>query len=202
MSHLGERLTALVDGELGHDERDRALAHLAACEQCRREADTLRRLKSRLRALDDVATPTALIGRLYGLDPGQNGPAGPRESRLGGPGTREPTREPWPLPAATRPIAVVPGVQAVQAVPADRRRRPGDNRPGGRAVTRDGRPRVRYLVAGAATLAVLGVGAASFVAGTDEQRLPQVAPAFDRFAVEHALISGEVPMTEPSPAKP
>ncbi|MDX6431719.1 MAG: hypothetical protein QOE54_4085, partial [Streptosporangiaceae bacterium] len=78
----------------------------------------------------------------------------------------------------------------------------GDNRPGGRAVTRDGRPRVRYLVAGAATLAVLGVGAASFVAGTDEQRLPQVAPAFDRFAVEHALISGEVPMTEPSPAKP
>lgn len=45
MSHLGERLTALVDGELGHDERDRALAHLAACDLCRAEADALRALK-------------------------------------------------------------------------------------------------------------------------------------------------------------
>ncbi|MCW2915584.1 MAG: putative transrane anti-sigma factor [Actinomycetia bacterium] len=190
MSHLGERLTALVDGELGHDERDRALAHLATCEQCRGEADTFRRLKSRLRALDEVAASTDLMGRLHALDQGQGGPTEPGALWPQGPRTREP----WPLPAAAWP--------PMAAVGSGQRRRPGDNRPESRATVRAQRPRVRYLVAGAATLAVLGVGAASFVAGTDEQRLPQVAPAFDRFAVEHALTSGEVPMTEPSSAKP
>lgn len=54
MSCLGERLTALVDGELGHEERERALRHLAGCAACRAEADALRRLKARLRGL---ATP-------------------------------------------------------------------------------------------------------------------------------------------------
>ncbi|WP_026413910.1 zf-HC2 domain-containing protein [Actinomadura oligospora] len=54
MSCLGERLTALVDGELGHEERERALRHLAGCASCRAEADALRRLKARLRGL---ATP-------------------------------------------------------------------------------------------------------------------------------------------------
>ena len=51
MSCLGERLTALVDGELGHEERDRALAHLAGCAQCRDEVTSLRSLKGRLRGL-------------------------------------------------------------------------------------------------------------------------------------------------------
>ncbi|HEX2316207.1 MAG TPA: zf-HC2 domain-containing protein, partial [Thermomonospora sp.] len=59
MTCLGERLTALVDGELDHDERDRALAHLAVCRTCREEADTMRRLKSRLRALSAPPAPSA-----------------------------------------------------------------------------------------------------------------------------------------------
>ncbi|MET7613373.1 zf-HC2 domain-containing protein, partial [Streptomyces seoulensis] len=33
--HLGDRLSALVDGELGHESRDRVLAHLATCCRCR-----------------------------------------------------------------------------------------------------------------------------------------------------------------------
>ncbi|MBC6462573.1 anti-sigma factor family protein, partial [Actinomadura sp. HBU206391] len=67
MSHLGERLTALVDGELGHEERDRALAHLAACEQCRAEAEALRRLKSQLRGLRGVVPEPGLLGRLNAM---------------------------------------------------------------------------------------------------------------------------------------
>ncbi|NKZ03771.1 zf-HC2 domain-containing protein, partial [Actinomadura latina] len=69
MSCLGERLTALVDDELGHEERDRVLAHLAGCALCRAEVAGLRRLKGRLRGLselpaadgtDDLPTPDFL----------------------------------------------------------------------------------------------------------------------------------------------
>ncbi|NEA24361.1 hypothetical protein G3I70_17960, partial [Actinomadura bangladeshensis] len=48
---------------------------------------------------------------------------------------------------------------------------------------------------GAATL-VLGLGTASYIAG-GRQDAPTVTPAFDRFAVEHALTSGDAPMTDP-----
>lgn len=44
--HLGDRLAALVDGELGHDARERVLAHLATCPKCKAEADAQRRLKN------------------------------------------------------------------------------------------------------------------------------------------------------------
>jgi len=44
MSHLGQRLSALIDGELGHVERDRVLVHLVRCEPCRADAVALRTL--------------------------------------------------------------------------------------------------------------------------------------------------------------
>ncbi|MEV4866123.1 anti-sigma factor family protein [Streptomyces ossamyceticus] len=44
--HLGDRLSALVDGELGHEARERVLAHLATCPKCKAEADAQRRLKN------------------------------------------------------------------------------------------------------------------------------------------------------------
>ncbi len=53
--HLGDLLSALVDGELSGAELDRANAHVAACGACRVEAHALRRLKHELRALAEVA---------------------------------------------------------------------------------------------------------------------------------------------------
>ncbi|MGW0709113.1 zf-HC2 domain-containing protein [Streptomyces sp. NPDC002643] len=44
--HLGDRLSALIDGELGHEARERVLAHLATCAKCKVEADAQRRLKN------------------------------------------------------------------------------------------------------------------------------------------------------------
>ncbi|MBC7680220.1 MAG: zf-HC2 domain-containing protein, partial [Pseudorhodobacter sp.] len=35
--HLGPAVTALVDGELGHERREQVLAHLAHCSPCRVE---------------------------------------------------------------------------------------------------------------------------------------------------------------------
>ncbi|MER0242544.1 zf-HC2 domain-containing protein [Streptomyces sp. HSW2009] len=69
--HLGDRLAALVDGELGHDARERVLAHLATCPRCKDEADAQRRLKS---VFAQTAPPPPSEGFLARL---QNLPAGP-----------------------------------------------------------------------------------------------------------------------------
>ncbi|MFI0353542.1 anti-sigma factor family protein [Actinomadura sp. 9N407] len=209
MSCLGERLTALVDGELGHEERDRALAHLALCTRCRSEADALRRLKGRLRGLgdlpaadgaDDLPTPD-FMARLRGL---------------GDPGAAEADVPPPAQPVRQQPVAPAAPRRVPAGMPMAGISRPRDNRPAGRAApSRKGgrgagvgagigagasaalyRPSRRYLAVGAATL-VLGLGAASYAAGGN-RTAPTVSPAFDRFAVEHALTSGGLPMTDPA----
>jgi hypothetical protein len=58
------------------------------------------------------------------------------------------------------------------------------------------------VLAGAATLAVIGVGGAAFAAGGDQDRLPQVSPSMQQFAVEHALTSGDMPARVTDPASP
>jgi anti-sigma factor RsiW len=78
MSHLGDRLSALVDGELGGAERDRAHAHLAGCEQCRAEAAELRALKQKLRGLMAGAPAEADMTRRLIAITGPGGPVPPR----------------------------------------------------------------------------------------------------------------------------
>jgi anti-sigma factor RsiW len=79
MSHLGHRLSALIDGELDGVERDRVLVHLAGCESCRTDAVALRTLKRRMNALGEAAADAALTRRLMGLaqPSGAAGPGGP-----------------------------------------------------------------------------------------------------------------------------
>jgi anti-sigma factor RsiW len=67
MSHLGHRLSALIDGELGDVERDRVLVHLAGCEPCCREASALRMLKRRMNSLGGAPADSDLTHRLMGL---------------------------------------------------------------------------------------------------------------------------------------
>lgn len=78
--HLGDRLAALVDGELGHDARERVLAHLATCAQCKAEADAQRRLKNVFAQTAPPGPSEGLLARLQGLPGGD--PSGPG-SRLG-----------------------------------------------------------------------------------------------------------------------
>lgn len=87
-SHLGQRLSALIDGELDDGERDRVLVHLAGCDSCRGEAAALRTLKRRMNALGEAAADAELTRRLMGL-PGQpgTGPSAPaREVPRASPG--------------------------------------------------------------------------------------------------------------------
>ncbi|MFD8598474.1 anti-sigma factor [Kitasatospora sp. NPDC059646] len=80
--HLGDRLTAYLDGELGHDARERVQAHLATCADCLAEAEGARAVK---RTLSEAAVPgpsAALMARLMAVaalpedGPGPDGPSG------------------------------------------------------------------------------------------------------------------------------
>src|SRR4029077_20170439 len=70
VTHLGDQLSALVDGELSGADLDKANAHVAACGTCRAEANALRRLKRDLRALAEVMDCSDMTRRLLAM-PGQ-----------------------------------------------------------------------------------------------------------------------------------
>ncbi|PRH78299.1 hypothetical protein C6N75_15525, partial [Streptomyces solincola] len=86
-AHLGDRLAALVDGELGHDARERVLAHLATCPRCKAEADAQRKLKSVFAQAAPPPPSEGLLARLQGLPGGAPGdddqPPGPFGSAPG-----------------------------------------------------------------------------------------------------------------------
>ncbi|WP_133912569.1 zf-HC2 domain-containing protein [Streptomyces sp. NBC_00582] len=73
--HLGDRLSALVDGELGHDTRERVLAHVATCPKCKAEVDAQRRLKNVFAEVAPPAPSESFLARLQGL-PGGGDPDG------------------------------------------------------------------------------------------------------------------------------
>jgi anti-sigma factor RsiW len=177
MSHLGDRLSALVDGELGGAELDRAHAHLAGCEPCRTEAAELRALKRKLRGLMDGApAEAAMTKRLIALT-GPGGPMPPRRRLLRVvPGCR-----PAAGPAASRPGSGPPlkAVTPLKPWPSGRRR--------------------RYLVLGTVSL-VVGLGTAAFTVGGggDAAPGPRITPPVKMYSVEHAITTGEVPFPGPT----
>ncbi len=175
MSHLGDRLSALVDGELGGAERDKAYAHLARCEQCRTEAAALRDLKRQLRALaadrPEVAAAEADVMRRLMTMTGVGIQQPQRRLRVPRPGLSRPSR-------GLRP----PG--------------PGGNQPGGTQrpqIRRFSRRHRRYLAVGAVTVMV-GLGTAAFtVGGGDPAPGPKITPQMQLYSEEHAITTGEVP---------
>ncbi|MEU6388722.1 zf-HC2 domain-containing protein [Streptomyces sp. NPDC046939] len=74
--HLGDRLAALVDGELDHDARERVLAHLATCAKCKAEADAQRRLKSVFAEAAPPPPSESFLARLQGLPAGGDSDGG------------------------------------------------------------------------------------------------------------------------------
>jgi|HubBroStandDraft_6_1064221.scaffolds.fasta_scaffold153867_3 anti-sigma factor RsiW len=102
MSHLGHRLSALIDGELGHVDRDRVLVHLVRCEPCRVEAAALRMLKRRMNALGGAAADSALNHRLMRLALPGDVPADP--AATGEPGWFWPAAGSGPSPAGAREL--------------------------------------------------------------------------------------------------
>lgn len=181
MSHLGDRLSALVDGELSGAELDRAHAHLAGCEQCRTEAAELRQLKQKLRELmthepvDGAPAEAAMTSRLVAM----TGPGGPHPARSG--------------PPRHRRLRVVPGRRPVAGPDLARPENLGTRR------TWLGARRRRYLVLGTVSL-VVSLGTAAFTAGGggDAAPGPRITPPVEMYSVEHAITTGEVPFPGPT----
>ena len=190
MTHLNDQLSALVDGELTGAERDRVHAHLAACEECRAEANAMRNLKRALRQLAS-ARPSDELGKRLMAMAGPGGPVLPRK----------------PLAGEPRPRA------AFRAYP-DRPRRPSPQRPSFSERPRATRPaahapgdpwacrtRSRYLMWGALSFVLTaGLGAFAFsLSGGDITQGPKITPQMELFTVEHAILSGDVPIVDLPP---
>ncbi|MFB7598983.1 zf-HC2 domain-containing protein [Streptomyces sp. NPDC056160] len=74
--HLGDRLSALVDGELGHETRERVLAHVATCPKCKAEVDAQRRLKNVFAETAPPPPSESFLARLQGLPGGGDADGG------------------------------------------------------------------------------------------------------------------------------
>jgi anti-sigma factor RsiW len=172
MSHLGDRISALIDGELTGSDLDRANAHLASCDRCRSEATAMRALKRELRALGgsvQAEAEAATIRRLIAAT-GPGGPLPPRRPQSRG-------RSGGPRPDS----------------------RPDRWRRGGRRARVLARPRRAYAVAGVLSIAVVSLGAAAFsVGGGSGEPEPKVTPNMQIYTIEHAITTGDVPIPDPS----
>ncbi|MER6507637.1 anti-sigma factor [Nonomuraea sp. NPDC048881] len=174
MAHLGERVSALVDGELNHTERDRALAHLTFCADCRREVESMRALKSRLRSLDGPAMPADLTMSLLRMaEPG--GPLPPRER---------------PFPTRTFGGVPIPGPHSI--APLDNRPR-RDATAGASGPGRGGRRRGAYVAVGVVSAAV-ALGTFFAVSGTGPQTSP---PPVELWRVQHSPATSAPPTATP-----
>ncbi len=106
--HLGDRISPLIDHQLDHSARDRALAHLAGCGDCQREVAALRQVKARLVALGDPALPENVADRLLRIGAGMAGPAHPEPERRRSP----PGSGGVAAGAGARPAGAVPPARA------------------------------------------------------------------------------------------
>ncbi len=188
MSHLGDRLSALVDGELSAAERDRAHAHLAGCAACRAEANQLRALKKRMRGLGELPPDDALTQRLIAIaEPGPPVPPRRRARRMNGPASRSRPGFRTAPGAGVGPSAGVPAGAGAGVAPASRR-------PGRVLRTGHRRPRRRYLALGVVSFVFAGLSVTAFTMGGDQQTPgPRITPQVQLYSVQHAITTGQVP---------
>lgn len=157
--HLGDRLAALVDGELGHDARERVLAHLATCGKCKAEADDQRQLKNVFAETAPPGPSEGLLARLQGLPGGDADGSGSRlgPGRFGSGGFGGEFTEGGEFEARGGSFRYAPsGGHAVGAVPRQPRSR-------GFRIHEPARPapqrrRFAFAAAGAVSLAAFALG--------------------------------------------
>jgi hypothetical protein len=150
--HVGDLAAALVDDQLDAARRDLVLVHIAGCAPCHAEVDHQRRLKARLQALGGPGLPPALLRRLRAVGEADDPPADPQS-------VATVPEVPTGLPAAPVPAGV--------PVSSNMSLRPG--------ILRDPHRGLR-LLAGAASLVLVGVGTAYASASDGQPASPSRTP--------------------------
>ncbi len=174
VQHPLDKLSAVVDGELDHDSRDRVLSHLVICDTCRSEVDAQRRLKSRLAATPDPEPSLDLMQRLMGVSSFSTEP-------------REEVR-----PVLTPAVSLFPQRSAFPAARTDA------TRPGSRTNTRS-RRRTGVLGAAGSAAAVASLLGTAFVLGDPARSEPPPAlqPPVTSFSADHAAATNGAPFADP-----
>ena len=186
MSHLGDRISALVDGELGHRERERALAHVAHCPDCRCDLESHRAVKSRLAGAAVPRPSATTVAALHGLAaPGL--PLPPRSRSM----PRGPVVPDLPPPGRRRR-----GARADSRRPGGpgRAARAGQDVRGGRA---GAARRARVAAASALSVAGLVLGTAFVAGGAPASSDGPVVPPVAELSVEHDRTSTAVTVGDP-----
>jgi anti-sigma factor RsiW len=173
LQHPLDKLSAVVDGALDHDSRDKVLSHLVGCDTCRAEVDAQRRLKARLTAVESPEPSVDLMQRLMGVSSFSPEP-------------REEVR-----PVLTPAVSLFPQRSAFPAG------RTGATRPG---APRNVRSRRRTGVLGAAgsAAAVASLLGTAFVVGDPARpEPPTLQPPVASFTSDHASTTSGAPFTDP-----
>jgi anti-sigma factor RsiW len=173
VQHPLDKLSAVVDGELDHDSRDRVLGHLVICDTCRSEVDAQRRLKSRLTATPDPEPSLDLMQRLMGVSSFSPEP-------------REEVR-----PVITPAVSLYPQRSAFPAARTDA------TRPGSRS-TRS-RRRTGVLGAAGSAAAVASLLGTAFVLGDParSEQPPALQPPLTSYSADHAAATNGAPFADP-----
>ena len=174
LQHPMDKLSAVVDGALDHDSRDKVLSHLVGCDTCRAEVDAQRRLKARMAALESPDPATDLMQRLMGVSSFSPEP-------------REEVR-----PVLTPAVTLFPQRSAFPAG------RSGGTRPGAPRTTRS-RRRTGVLGAAGSAAAVASLLGTAFVVGDParSEQPPALQPPVASFSSDHASMTGGAPFADP-----
>jgi anti-sigma factor RsiW len=194
-AHARARLSALVDGELDHESRDRILAHLAHCAECRAAVDAERQVKAILGGMSAPAPSGSFQAALSGL--GASAAVGPDHPEVEDPDRR---RRGGRARGGSGPLALRDRRRRTGPAPGRPPGQPGTRRPGDSSAvaTAAGRfpRRMAAGVAGLAAMAGMAV-AGAFAAGGDVEPEVTVVPPVQRYSVEHADTVSDLPLSDP-----
>ncbi len=181
MSHLDDRLAAYVDGELGHEAREKVLAHLADCAECREEAEEQRQVKQLLGRVQQPGPSDDLMARLLAMgDPARDQPPPAAGDRFTFPTAGRPNGATRSRTRATGPRSGRPGNMPERVRPPVSRRR------------------LTFAAAGAFSMMAVALSSA-FVPGStsDGNEGRPAGPAVERYLVEQAATTTPLPGVAP-----
>jgi len=201
MSHLGERVTSLVDGQLSVDGAERALMHITSCSDCREAVESERLMKQRLATLGPPEPADLLVRRLLELA-GPSGPLPPRSGHVPGSPRPELVASLSAIASQSSPGWTVEPPRGSTSRPPGRRdsSRPPLGRAGGTTgltrmvrVSRSSRNRMAAAMVGAACLVGAGVAGGVANGGVANTR---VVPPVDSLVRQHSATAGRLPFAD------